>query len=189
MISGILINMDNLQLLKENIKNENLIKHCFAVKAIMQGLAERFNKDKEKWGTAGLLHDIDYEKVKDDFKQHSLTGAKMLEDLGFEKDICQAIKAHNRMHGIIPETLIEKALLVADPLSGLIVASVLVLPSKKIADLEVSNVLKRFKEKAFAKGVIRENIEQCQEYLGLSLEDFVAMGLDSMKKVSNELGL
>lgn len=179
----------NLELLRQNLSNENLIKHCLAVKSIMEGLAERFNENKEQWGTAGLLHDIDYEKVKDDFSQHSLIGAKMLEDLGYDKEICQAVKAHNRMHNIVPQASIEKALLAADPLSGLIVAAVLVLPSKKIKDLEASSVLKRFKEPAFAKGVNREGILQCQEYFNMSLEEFVSLGLEAMKKASEELGL
>jgi putative nucleotidyltransferase with HDIG domain len=178
-----------LERLKENLPNQNLIKHSFAVEAIMRSLAQHFGEDSEKWGLAGLLHDIDYEKVKEDLSQHSLAGAKMLEELGLDKDICQAVKVHNEAHGILPETLMEKALFVVDPLTGLIVAATLVLPSKKIKDLTIENVLNRFKEKSFARGAIREIIIKCQELLGLKLEDFVKMGLEAMQGIDQELGL
>jgi len=165
-----------------------LIKHSLAVEAIMRALARHFDEGEEKWALAGLLHDIDYDKVKDDLSQHSLLGAKMLEDLGVDKDICQAVKVHNEAHGIPPQTLIEKALFVADPLTGLIVAAALVLPSKKLNDLTPENVLNRFKEKAFARGANREIIKKCEELLGLKLEEFVKIGLLAMQKISQELG-
>lgn len=178
-----------LNLLKENIQTQNLIKHCLAVEAIMRALARYFSQDEKKWGLAGLLHDIDYEKTKNNPLEHSLIGAKMLEDLGLEKDVCQAVKVHNEAHGIKPETLMEKALFIVDPLTGLIVASTLVLPSKKLADLSSENVLRRFKEKAFARGANREIIKKCQEYLGLNLEEFIKIGLKAMQGISQELGL
>jgi len=178
-----------LQILKENLSNQNLIKHCFAVEAIMKALAQRFGQDQERWGLSGLLHDIDYEKVKNDLSQHSLVGAKMLEDLGLEKDICQAVKVHNEAHGIAPETMMEKALFVTDPLTGLIVAATLVLPSKKIKDLTAENVLNRYKEKAFARGANREIIGKCGELLGLKLGEFVEIGLRAMQEIDTELGL
>jgi len=178
-----------LKILKENIKNQNLIKHSLAVEAVMKALARHFGEDEEKWAIAGLLHDIDYEKTKNNPQEHSLLGSKMLEDLGVEKDISQAVKVHNEIHGILPQTLMEKALYVTDPLTGLIVAATLVLPSKKIIDLKPENVLKRFKEKAFARGANREIIKKCQEYLGLSLEEFIGIGLRAMQNISQELGL
>jgi len=178
-----------IKILKENLSNQNLIKHCLAVEAVMRALSRHFNEDEEKWGLAGLLHDIDYEKVKGDLSRHSLVGAKMLEDLGVEKEICQAVKVHNEAHGIPPQTLMEKALFTVDPLTGLIVAATLVLPSKKLRDLTEKNVLNRFKEKAFARGANREIIRKCEEYLGLSLEDFVKIGLEAMKGISDDLGL
>lgn len=194
-----------LNLLKKNISNLNLIKHSLAVEIIMRALARTFGEDynppttsshsrsewapEEKWGLAGLLHDIDYEKTKDDPSQHSLVGARLLEDLGIDKDICQAVKVHNEAHGILPQTLIEKALYVVDPLTGLIVAATLVLPSKKIADLEVESVMNRFKEKAFARGANRQIIKKCEEYLNLSLGDFLKIGLESMQQISEDLGL
>ena len=181
---------EGLKILRENLSNQNLIKHCLAVEAIMKALARRFNEgEEEKWGLAGLLHDIDYEKVKDDLSQHSLVGAKMLEDMGIDKEICQAVKVHNEAHGIPPQTLLDKALFVIDPLTGLIVAATLVLPSKKIADLTVENILNRFKEKAFARGANREIIRRCKELLGLELEEFTRIGLEAMQEINSDLGL
>ena len=181
--------MGYLEILKKYVANQNLIKHCLAVKAIMEELAKHFGEDEEKWGTVGLLHDIDYEETKGDLSRHSLVGAQMLEELGFDKGICQAVKVHNEAHGIKPETLMEKALYISDPLSGLIVATVLVLPSKKIADLTAENILNRFGEKSFARGANREIIKKCEELLNLSLTDFVAIGLRAMQKNSTELEL
>jgi putative nucleotidyltransferase with HDIG domain len=178
-----------IKLVKQKITNVNLIKHCFAVEAVMISLAKYFNEDQEKWALAGLLHDIDYEQTKDDPQKHSLVGAAMLKNLGLLEDICQAVKVHNEAHGIKPETLMEKSLFVTDPLTGLIVAAVLVLPSKKISDLTVDNVLNRFKEKGFARGANREIIKQCESLLNLKLDEFVKIGLEAMQRISNELGL
>jgi len=212
------------ELLKQNIQNQNLIKHCLAVEAIMIALAQHFGEgeedksfssptellrsksegkeenevlfafavareDKERWGLTGLLHDIDYEKTKDDASQHSLVGAQLLESLGLDKEICQAVKVHNEAHGIEPETMLEKALFVTDPLTGLIVAAALVLPSKKLVDLTPENVLNRFKEKAFARGANRDIIKKCEGYLNLNLEEFVKIGIGAMQGIAKELGL
>ena len=184
-----MIREEAFNLLRKNLSNQNLIKHSLAVEAIMRALARHFREDEEKWALAGLLHDIDYDKVKNDLSQHSLLGAKMLEDLGVDKNICQAVKVHNEAHGISPQTLMEKTLFVADPLTGLIVAAALVLPSKKLNDLTPENVLNRFKEKSFARGANREIIKKCEELLGLKLEEFVKIGLQSMQGISQDLGL
>lgn len=178
-----------LNLLKENLKNKNLIKHSLAVESSMRGLAEKFNEDVEKWGICGLIHDIDYEKTGGDANLHSKQGAEMLKGFGFDQETCEAVLSHNEAHGIKPNSLMAKALYCVDPLTGLIVAATLVLPLKKINELKVESVLKRFKEKAFAKGVNREIISESEEYLGLSLEEFIGITLDSMQKISNELGL
>ena len=178
-----------LNLLEENLFNKNLIKHCLAVEAIMRALAQKFEQDIEEWGLAGLLHDIDYEKTKDDPEKHSLLGAQMLEEMGLSQEICEAVKTHNEMHGIAPYSLMAKALFVCDPMSGLVVASTLVLLSKKIDDLTAENILNRFKEKSFARGANREIIGKCQELLGLSLEEFAGICLKAMQGISNNLGL
>ena len=178
-----------LNLLKENIKNQNLVKHSLAVGEAMKSLAEYFREDTQKWEVCGLLHDIDYEKTKEDPNSHSKIGAEMLQNLGLEKEIYDAVLTHNETHGILPETKMAKALYCVDPLTGLIVAATLVLPSKKVNELKVENILNRFKEKSFAKGANREIIKKCEEFLGLSLEKFVEIVLKAMQKISEDLGL
>jgi len=177
-----------LKLVEEKIKNKNLVKHCLAAEACMRALAVHFEKDLEKWGLAGLLHDIDYEETKDNPNQHSILGAEMLEKLGVDKEIVDAVKTHNEMHGILPQTLMAKALFCLDPLTGLIVATTLVLPDKKIQNVSVENVLNRFKEKAFARGANREIIQKCSD-INLGLEEFVGICLKAMQEISAELGL
>ena len=177
-----------LRLLNEKIKTPNLIKHSLAVGAIMRALANYLQEDEDKWEIAGLLHDIDYEETKNNPKEHSLIGAKFLEKIGLDKDIVYAIKAHNPVHNLPRKSKLDKALFAADPLSGLIVAAALVLPSKKLKDLTVDNILHRFKEKGFARGANRENISTCKE-IGLSLTEFFKIALESMKKVDKELDL
>ena len=183
-----MIREEAFKLVQEKIKNQNLIKHSLAVEACMKGLARNFKEDEEKWGVSGLLHDIDYEETKDDPNLHSVKGAEFLEKTGIDKEICQAVKTHNEAHGIIPETKLAKSLYCVDPLTGLIVAATLVLPSKKIKDLTVENVLNRFGEKSFARGAKREIILKCSE-INLSLEEFVKICLESMKLINNQLGL
>lgn len=177
-----------LKLLHENLKNQNLQKHCFAVEAIMAAMAERLGGDKNGWAVAGLLHDIDYEETKDDPEKHSLVGGEMLKTLGYSENIVKAVKAHNQMHGIAAETDMEKALVCADPMSGLIVAAALVLPSKKLADLKQESIVNRFGEKAFARGVRRDELIICEQ-LGLSLQDFSSLALKAMQGIAEELGL
>lgn len=177
-----------LKLIREKIKNKNLIKHCLAVEACMKALAWYFGEDEEKWALAGLLHDIDYEQTKDNPEKHSLVGAEILEELGLDKEIVEAVKSHNEMHGLAPESKMAKALYSVDPLTGLIVASVLVLPSKKISDLTPENVLNRFKERAFARGANREIIKKCED-IKLSLEEFIKIGLQAMQNIADDLGL
>ncbi len=183
------------ELIKENIGNKNLIKHCLAVEAIMQGLAQEFNKregkdtfSEEKWALAGLVHDIDYDKTADDPENHSRIGAEMLEEYGFGEDLVYAVKAHNDMHGLPLKTKMDIALFSSDPISGLIVAAALIKPEKKLKAIDTEFVLKRFKEKAFARGAKREQIMECEK-LGFSLEEFCGIALASMQGRDKELGL
>jgi len=155
----------------------------------MRALAEYFDENQEKWGITGLLHDIDYEETKNEPVKHSIIGAEILEKLGIDKEIVEAVKTHNEIHEIEPQSRMAKAIYCVDPLTGLIVAATLVLPSKKIADLTVENVLNRFSEKGFAKGANREIIAKCHALLDLSLENFVKICLETMKKINEELGL
>src|SRR5690554_5215569 len=121
-----------LEELKGRVKNQNIIKHSLAVEAIMKELAFHFKEDIDKWGLAGLLHDIDYDKTADDPSKHSLVGADILEGLDIESSIVYAVKAHNDFHGIERKRKIDKALYCADPMAGMITACALVLPSKKL---------------------------------------------------------
>ncbi len=181
--------MEAIKFLKKNIKNENLIKHCLVVGAIMERLVVNLGEDAEKWKKCGLLHDIDYNMINGDFYQHGLVAEKILRDFGAEEDVIKAIKVHNRRLGLSPETNIEKAICIADALSGLLVASVLVLPSKKISDLKIEIVFKKFKEKSFAEGVNRESISQCIKFFNLGLRDFISLGILSIQKILEELNL
>ncbi|MFZ5645961.1 MAG: HDIG domain-containing metalloprotein [Bacillota bacterium] len=177
-----------LSLLKENLENKNLFKHCLAVEAVMRELAEHFGEDAEKWGLAGLLHDIDYDHTKDDPHRHSLEGAKLLEEKGLPEDIVYAVKVHNEAHGLPRNSLLDKALYCTDPVTGLIVAGALIKKEKSLSAIDVPFLMKRFGEKAFARGANRETINACSE-IGLSLEDFLGIGLRGMQKISDEMGL
>ncbi|ACK42762.1 MULTISPECIES: HD domain-containing protein [Dictyoglomus] len=177
-----------LDKVKKYVKNKNLIKHMLATEAIMRALAKRFNEDEEKWGLTGLLHDIDYEITEKEPEKHSLLAEELLKDENLSKDVIDAIKAHNEIHNLPRETLLAKALYAVDPLTGLIVAAALIHPEKKLAPLDVNFILNRFKEKSFARGANRDQIKTCED-LGLSLEEFIAIGLEAMKSISDELGL
>jgi putative nucleotidyltransferase with HDIG domain len=141
-----------LESIRENVENENLVKHMLATEAVMHALARRLGGDEGEWGLAGLLHDIDGELTAGDMSSHSKLGADLARDLGASEAVAKAILCHNEAHGILPETTMEKALFCADPLTGLITAAVLVRPDKKLAGLEARSVKKRFKEKSFAAG-------------------------------------
>ncbi|MES0341924.1 MAG: HD domain-containing protein [Candidatus Humimicrobiaceae bacterium] len=184
-----------LKLVKEKIKNKNLVSHCLAVEAIMRRLAEELNErdgnrglDEDKWAITGLVHDIDYDETAKEPDKHSLIGAEVLKDLGFTDDIVYAVKVHNQMHGLPLKNDLDKALYAADPISGLIVAAALIRPEKKLNAVNAASVLKRFGEKAFARGANREQIMACEE-LGINLEDFIKIALESMQKIDKELGL
>lgn len=176
------------QLVKKNIKQRNLVKHCLAVEAVMKKLADHFGEDVERWGLAGLLHDIDYEKTADDPERHSLIGGDMLAEMGLDDEIVHAVRAHNGVHGIPRKTLMDKALYASDPLTGLIVASALILPDKKLSAIDADFVLNRFGEKNFARGADRDVIASCSE-MDLELEQFIALALSAMQESSKELGL
>ncbi len=174
--------------LTARVKNPNLIKHCLAVEAIMRELAALLRNNVEIWGVTGLLHDIDYERTASDPEKHSIIGAEILENLGFDSEIVYAVRAHNSYHGIERKRKIDKALYCADPVSGLVTAAALILPSKKLMDVTPDFVIRKMSEKNFAKGADRDQINSCSE-IGLSLEDFIAVSLEAMKKISDQLGL
>lgn len=177
-----------LQTLKKHLKNKNLVNHCVAAEVVMRRLAKHFDEDEEKWGLAGLLHDIDYDQTKDDPECHSILGAKLLEDIGLPEDVVYAVKVHNERHGLSRNSLMDKALYATDPATGLIVAGALIKPEKKLSAIDVSFLVNRMNEKSFARGANRDQIRSCSD-LGLSLEEFLGLSLEAMQDASGELGL
>ncbi|MFQ6058663.1 MAG: HDIG domain-containing metalloprotein [Anaerolineae bacterium] len=177
-----------LTLVRQLIKNRNLVKHHLAVEAVMRALARHFGEDEETWGLAGLLHDADYEVTEKDPLRHGLVIAEKLEELGVDPIIVRAVKSHNDQLGVSRETRMEKALYACDELTGLIVAAALVHPQRKLAALDTRFVMNRFKEKSFARGARREQIRTCSE-LGFELEDFVRLNLAAMQGIAQDLGL
>ena len=165
----------------------NLFRHSLAVEAVMKGIARKFNKDEEIFGIAGLVHDIDLDTTKDKPQLHSIVGSEFLKWIGIMDDVVEAVKKHNPSHNLKRETLLEKALYAVDPLTGLITACALV-KGKKLDNVDKVFVLKRFKEKRFAEGADREQIASCIEF-GLSLEEFIDIGLTQMKAIKEQLGL
>lgn len=183
-----------IKLIREYIKTENTIKHMLATEAIMKALGKRFEADKEAvWAMAGLIHDLDYE-VMADKKEH---GAKTVEILKEKKvdvpaEVIQAIKAH--CYDLNPEfdkpqSLMDWSLLICDSLTGLIVATTLVRPDKKLASVKVKSVMKKFKSPAFAAGTRREDIKLCEEKLKIPLPEFVEISLKAMQEIAEGLGL
>jgi len=179
---------DALNLVKRNVTKRNVIYHMLAVEAIMRGVAKHFGEDEDKWGLIGLLHDIDYEKTEETPEKHSLLAEELLK--GFVPDeIIKSIKTHNFRHtGVLPETRMEKALIASDAISGLLVACALVMPSKKLADVKVETVAKKFKDKDFARGAERERVLVCEE-IGVPREKFFEIALDGLKKSAADIGL
>lgn len=177
------------QLFEEKVTAGNLKKHCYATAAIMYCLAERFGEDPVLWAVTGLLHDLDFEETKDSPESHGLKTAEWLSQAGVDEDIIRAIKAHNaETLGLTRETSLDLAVSCAEALTGLIVATALVQPDKKLASVEPNSVRKRMKEKAFARNVSRDAILLC-ERLGLGLDEFIQVGLGAMQGISDALGL
>jgi putative nucleotidyltransferase with HDIG domain len=174
------------ELVKENIKQKNLIKHVLAVESVMKALARKLNQNEEKWGLAGLLHDLDYEETKNDFENHGKRTVEMLSEYDVSDDIKNAILAHCEKKE--RETLIEKAIYAADPVTGFIVAAVLIRKGTTLEDLDLDFLLNRFKEKSFARGASREQMESCKDF-GMTLEDFLVLSLNAMRDISEELEL
>lgn len=176
------------ELLNQHVKTANLIKHMLATEALMRGLARKFGEDEEKWGIAGLLHDIDYDETKDP-QEHSMKGYEILKAAGVDEEICNAVKIHNPEHGITPVTKLDKALLTGETYTGFLVACALVQPDKKIASVSVESAMKKFGSKSFAAGADREIMKQVEPLLGMKVEEMMEICLKEMQGISNELGL
>ena len=175
-----------LDLVKQHVKNKNLVNHMIAVSAIMKRLAEFYDEDADLWEAVGLLHDVDYELTSDDFSKHGLVSAEIVADLLPDEGI-HAIRAHNEMTGFKAESKLDVSLFAADALSGMIVAGALVRPTK-LEGMKASSVRRRMKDKSFARQVSRENILRCEE-IGIPLNEFLAMGVEAMQSVNREIGL
>ncbi len=175
-----------LELVKKHQPNDNLINHSLAVEACMREFAQKFGEDIQKWGLAGLLHDLDYDYTLNDPDNHTLKTVQMLEEYNLDQDILHAIKAHNDKAPL--HSKMDIALYTVDPTSGFITACALMHPSKKLASIDLKRMKKRFKTKAFAKGASREQMQQCEK-MGVQLEDFLVTCLTAMQKISRDLGL
>jgi len=181
-----------LELLNDKIKNKNLIKHCLAVEAAMKALAQKFNGDEIKWGMAGLLHDGDWEVTQNDHARHAVQVVEWIKELGEEDpELLKTILVHNHHHNgeNKPSTPMEWALYTCDELTGLIVATTLVMPTRKIQDVTVESVLKKFPAKSFAAGVNRDQIKMCEVKLNIPINEFVGIVLKSMQSIAQDLGL
>ena len=174
--------------LEDNLANTNLVRHSLATEAVLRGLADRLDEDRDLWGVAGLLHDVDYESTADDPARHGLTGADMLEGK-LPEEALHAIRSHNAEHtGVQRESNLDWLLSAGESITGLIVATALVYPDRKLASVKPRSVLKRMNVSGFARSVSRERIRDCDK-AGLELAEFVSIALDSMKSIAPTLGL
>jgi putative nucleotidyltransferase with HDIG domain len=178
-----------LGLMNRYLSQDNLIKHCLATEVIMQAVAKKLGYDDDVWGIAGLLHDLDYTETKDQMDQHTMQTEKILQGVGVNQEIIDAIKGHNADNlGFQRNTAFEYALTASECITGLIVATALVYPDKKLASVKPQSIIKRMKQKEFARSVNRDYIKECEK-LGIPLEEFATISLQAMCKISNELGL
>ena len=184
---------DALALLHEFTASDSLRKHMLAVEAAMRAYAGKWSEDAERWGLAGLMHDFDYEKWPNASHaadaEHPAEGVRLLRSRGYPEDVLQAILGHATYTGVKRETHMAKALFAVDELTGLITAAALVRPSKSVLDLEASSVKKKMKDKAFARGVSREDVTAGAEEIGVRLDDHITFVIGAMRGVAPSLGL
>lgn len=184
-----------LELLREKMKNENLRRHCYAVGKVLAQFHDYFSSPtgltKNQWEIAGILHDADWEITKDNPERHTIELLEWLEEYEVEPELIEVFRSHNSKTTKLrePETKLEWTLECCDELTGFIVAVALVMPERKLEQVTVDSILKKFKQKEFARQVDREQISQCEEKLGINLNEFVSVTLDAMKNNSGLLGL
>lgn len=179
-----------LDLLKSYVKNEKMIAHCLASEAVLKEMALHLGEDPEKWGLAGLLHDLDVEITNADPRTHALKAAEILEEKGIDPEIVEAVRLHNEeadYDGYRHKPL-HHALAAGETITGLITATALVYPDRKVGSVKPKSITKRMKEKAFAASVNRDTIRECEK-LGIELNDFVVISLNAMKKIAPGIGL
>ncbi len=175
----------------EYTSSESLRRHMLAVEAAMRAYAPRFGGDPDVWGVTGLLHDFDYERYPDiSLEGHPVVGSRILRERDVPEEIVRAVLAHaEEITGIVPETPMERALVAVDELTGFLIAVALVRPSQSIVDVELKSVKKKWKDRAFAAPVHREQIEQAAVRLGVPLDEHIQVVLDAMKNSADALGL
>jgi putative nucleotidyltransferase with HDIG domain len=180
---------DAWALLTEYTKSESLLKHALAVEAAVRGYARKFGENEDDWGVTALLHDFDYERWPT-LGDHPNKGSDILREKGYPDWMIRAIRSHAvEITGVTRDSLLEKTLFACDELAGFITAASLVRPSKSVLDLEASSVKKRMKDKAFARGVKREDLVEGAALLGLPLEEHIANVIEFMRERADELGL
>ncbi len=169
-------------------KSESHLKHALAVEAVMRHFAGKFGEDEEKWGIVGLIHDVDYELYPD---AHCVKAREILESEGWPEEYIRAVQSHgyNICTDVRPDHVMEKVLYTIDELTGLITATVLMRPDKKIEGLEVKSVVKKWKQKSFAAGVNRQIIGEGVRMLGMELNDIIEDTIKGMQKAAPALGL
>ncbi len=178
-----------LELLYDHVKDEKMRIHCLSSEAVMKALARRLGEDEEKWGLAGLLHDIDVEVTNADPEKHGLKAPEILNDYGLDPEIIDAITMHNEKASKKERTTVfQHALAAGETITGLVYATALVYPDKKIASVKPKSVVKRMKEKAFAASVNRDHIRECEK-IGTPLPEFAELSVNAMKEISDEIGL
>jgi putative nucleotidyltransferase with HDIG domain len=179
---------DALELLHQYTKTDSLRKHALAVEQAMKACARREGEDPERWGICGLLHDFDYEQFPT-AEQHPFVGSKILEENGFDEALRRAILGHAVYTGVPRDTPMAKALFACDELCGFLTACALVQPNKSLAEVKVSSVRKKLKDKAFARTVNRSDIYQGVEELGIDLDAHIDFVLGALREIADELGL
>lgn len=185
----ILSREEALVLLRKFVKNEKMIAHSLASEAVLHALALHLGRNAEAWAQAGLLHDIDVEVTNADAYTHGPEGAKWLAEMGVDDNITNAILMHNEVAtGKARTTVFQHALAAGETITGLIMATALVYPDKKITSVKTKSVLKRMKEKAFAASVKRENILECEQ-IGIPIDEFAAIAIAAMTGIADEIGL
>lgn len=177
-----------MAILKQYTKSDSLIKHALGVEAAMAAYARRFGEDETKWRVVGLLHDFDYE-IHPTAQEHPTKGADMLAQMGYPEDIVYAVRAHGDHTGLERKSPMDKTLNAVDELTGFIAAVALVRPNKSLAEVEVSSVKKKMKDKAFARAVSREDMLKGAEALSIPFDQHVAFVIEAMQAAAEELGL
>ena len=179
---------DALQLLKEYNQDDSLIKHGLAVEGVMRYIARKEGEDENKWGIIGLVHDLDYEKYPE---QHCSKSREILKEKNWPEEYIRAVVSHGWgiCSDIKPETRLEKTLYAIDELTGLVVTTALVRPSKSVMDVKVKSVKKKWKDKRFAAGVNRDIIQKGAEMLGTDLSELIDDTIKGMQEIADDIGL